>query len=559
MSVLERGGNAFDAATAGAFVLYVAEPDQNGPGGEVAIVLRTSSDRVVRVVCGQGPTPAAATIETFARLGLDLIPGSGVLAACVPGAVDAWLALLERFGTWSLAEVLAPAIAYASSGVPVSPGLARRIAGIAEHVRAHWSTTAAIYLASGLPRAGDRLRNRAFAATLERLARESTSAPSRETGMAAARRSWRQGFVPEAGFRWLDGRAVRDLTGRADTALLTRDDWASFSATFEEPLSRRALGATVFKPGAWSQSVVLLEALTVLDTFSIAGREDVDRVHAAVESLKLALADREAWCGDPACVDVPTAALLSDEYARERSRRIGVGASRDLVPGAPGGREPRLPARARTTVDVAAATARSTKSLATAGDTAHIDVADRHGNVVAAAPSGGWLQSSPVVPELGFPLGTRAQTMWLEEGLANSLAPRKRPRTTLSPSVIVTDDERVIACGTPGGDAQDQWTLEFLLRHLVDRSDLQAAVDAPTFQSLHAPISFWPRQARPNVLQIEESWGAALLDALRARGHELEVISERSQGWMCAVQFAPRGFLEAAASERGRNCTAIAR
>jgi gamma-glutamyltranspeptidase/glutathione hydrolase len=443
--------------------------------------------------------------------------------------------------------------------VPVSPGLARRIAGVADHVRQFWPTTAAVYLASGLPRAGDRLRNRAFAETLERLVRESTSAPSREAGIAAARRSWRQGFVPEAAFRWLDGRAVRDMEARTDVALLTRDDWASFSATFEDPLSRRALGATVFKPGAWSQSVVLLEALAVLDTLSIAGRDDLDRAHAAVESLKLALADREAWCGDPAFVDVPTAALLSDEYARDRSRRIGVAASHDLVPGAPGGREPRLPARARTRVDVGAATARATKSLATAGDTAHIDVADRHGNLVAAAPSGGWLQSSPVIPELGFPLGTRAQTMWLEEGLANSLAPRKRPRTTLSPSVIVTDDERAIACGTPGGDAQDQWTLEFVLRHLVDGLEMQAAVDAPTFQSLHAPISFWPRQARPNVLQIEASWDAALLDGLRARGHELEVIPERSQAWMCAVQVARRSFLEAAASERGRNGSAIAR
>jgi gamma-glutamyltranspeptidase/glutathione hydrolase len=558
MSVLERGGNAFDAAVAGAFVLYVAEPDQNGPGGEVPIVLRTASDGVVRVICGQGPTPAAATIETFSSLGLDLIPGSGVLAACVPGAVDAWLALLERFGTWRIMDVLAPAIAYSESGVPVSPGLARRLAGVAEHVRAHWPTTAAVYLANGLPRAGDRLRNPALAATLARLVREGASAATPQTQIAAARRAWREGFVPETAFKWLEGRAIRDVEGRTDTSLLTREDWGGFSARLEEPLVRRAFGATVFKPGAWSQSIVLLEAAALLDALSVAPRDDAGRTHATVEALKLAFADREAWCGDPDFVDLPTAALLSDAYVRERSRLIGSAASRDLVPGAPPGLAPRLPSRARAAFDVAAA-ARATKSLATAGDTAHIDVADRHGNVVAAAPSGGWLQSSPVIPELGFPLGTRAQTMWLEEGLANSLAPGKRPRTTLSPSVIVTDDERVIACGSPGGDAQDQWTLEFLLRHLVDGLDLQAAVDAPTFQSLHAPISFWPRQARPNVLQIEASWDTAVLDGLRARDHELEIIPGHSQGWMCTVQVASHGFLEAAASERGRNGTAIAR
>ncbi len=559
MSVLERGGNAFDAAAAAAFVLYVSEPDQNGPGGEVPIVLRTAEGRV-HVICGQGPTPAAATIARFTGLGLELIPGSGVLAACVPGAVDAWLALLEQFGTWTLADVLAPAMAYASRGVPISPGLAKRVADVAEHLRAHWPTSAAVYLAGGTPRAGGRLRNPALAALLGRLVLEGASAPTREATILAARLAWREGFVADAAFRWLDGRPVRDTEGHIDVALLARDDWATWSATIEEPVVAHALGATFFKPGPWSQGPLLLEALMTLDAADIGARraDAAAYAHVALEALKLALADREAWYGDPDAVDVPLATLLSTSYADGRSREIGDTASLVLRPGAPGGRAPRLPARLRATAD-AAATQRATRSLAKASDTAHVDVADRHGNVVAAAPSGGWLQSSPIIPELGFPLGTRAQTMWLEEGLPNSLAPRTRPRTTLSPTVILTDDGRVIACGTPGGDAQEQWTLQFVLRHLVDGLEPQAAVDAPTFQSLHAPLSFWPRQARPGVVQLEASWGTTVRDALRARGHFVEEIAERAQGWVCSASIDPRGFLEAAASERGRNCTAVAR
>ena len=169
------------------------------------------------------------------------------------------------------------------------------------------------------------------------------------------------------------------------------------------------------------------------------------------------------------------------------------------------------------------------------------------------------MQSSPVIPALGAPLGTRAQMMWLEEGLPNSIAPRKRPRTTLSPTILVRDDGTVIACGTPGGDAQGQWTLEFLIRHVVDGLPLQAAVDAPTFHSLHMPLSFWPRQSRPGVVQIEEGWDADLRRDLAGRGHLVEVVPDRSQGWMCAVSSRPDGFVSASASQRGRDGQAVAR
>jgi gamma-glutamyltranspeptidase/glutathione hydrolase len=564
MSVLERGGNAFDAAVAGAFVLVVAEPDQNGLGGEVPILMRTAANGEVRVICGQGPAPGAATPAAFARLGLDLIPGSGVLPACVPGTFDAWMLLARDSGTWRLRELFEHAIGYAKSGVPVSAGLAKRIGGVAEHFRAHWPSSAALYLANGLPRAGQLLRNPALAAMLERIVREAESAASDRTEqIEAARRSWREGFVAEAAIGWIRGREITDHEGRTDMALLAAEDWAGYSATLEKPASARSAHATTYKAGPWSQGPVLLQTLSLLEEAGIAemAAESPAYVHTVIEALKLGLADREAWYGDPLFVDVPVDALLDPAYARERLRLIGRTASADLRPGSPLARAPRLPARANAEPDASTANAalRAARILPAGGDTAHIEVVDRHRNVVSAAPSGGWLQSSPVIPELGFPLGTRAQMFWLEEGLPNSLAPRKRPRTTLTPTLVVTDDGAVLGCGSPGGDAQDQWNLQFLLRHLVQGSPIHEAVVSPSFQSLHMTLSFWPRTRRANVVQMEEDWDKAVVEELRARGHEVEIIPAQSQGWPCVVRASADGVLSSAASTRGRNCAAAVR
>jgi gamma-glutamyltranspeptidase/glutathione hydrolase len=563
MSVLERGGNAFDSAIAGGFVLVVAEPDQNGLGGEVPILARTA-DGIVRVICGQGPSPAAATPDAFARLGLDLIPGSGALPACVPGAFDAWMLLAREHGTWRLRDVLSYAAGYARDGMPVSAGLAKRIAGSADHFAGHWRTSADVYLARGLPRTGQLLRNEALAALLERIVAEAEAATGdREGQIEAARRIWREGFVADAAFRWLRDRPITDREGRTDTALLTADDWAGYEATIEEPISSRSHDFTVFKAGAWSQGAMLLETLALLTQTGIADEppESAAYVHTVIEALKLTMADREAWYGDPAFVHVPLDDLLSTAYARERRALIGPEASAEMRPGWPGAREPRLPARAHAAAGgaVASAALRAVRVLPAGGDTAHIDVVDQRRNVVSAAPSGGWIQSSPVIPELGFPLGTRAQMFWLEDGLANSLAPRKRPRTTLTPTLVVTDDGTVIGCGSPGGDAQDQWTLQLLLRHLVHGAPVHDATEAPNLNSLHAPLSFWPRLRRPNVVQMEADWDAGVVADLRKRGHEVELVPAHSQGWPCIVRATGRGVFSSAASARGRSCTAVVR
>ena len=564
MSVLERGGNAFDAAIAGGFVLAVAEPDQNGLGGEVPIIVRTA-DGNVRVICGQGPAPMAATHERFAELGLELVPGSGVLAACVPGAFDAWMLLAREHGTWSPRELLAYAIGYARDGVPVSAGLAKRVAAVANVFRAQWPTSAELYLAGGGPTAGGLLRNPALAALLERIVRESEAASGdRVKQIDAAREAWRTGFVAVAAFRWLRDRRVKDLEGREDTALLAPEDWARYEATIEDPVSSRFGDATVFKAGPWSQGPVLLQTLGLMEATGLASTapETGASVHALIEAQKLALADREAWYGDPRFTDVPLDDLLSTAYARERRALIGERAATELRPGSPGGRTARLPSWVTThSTDgtVARAAARAAQALPVGGDTTHIDVVDRDRNVVSAMPSGGWLQSSPAIPELGFPLGTRAQMFWLEQALPNSLVPGKRPRTTLTPTVVVGDDGAVIGCGSPGGDGQDQWTAQLLVRLLAQRLPLHEAIDAPTFNSMDMPLSFWPRGRRPGVVQLEANWAEDVLTELRRRGHEVELVPAQSLGWPCAVRADARGIMTAAASARGRNGAAAIR
>jgi len=564
MSVLERGGNAFDAVIAGALVLIVAEPDQNGLGGEVPILLRTRNGEL-RVICGQGRAPAAATPERFAQLGLDLIPGSGVLPACVPGSFDAWMLLAREYGTWPVRELLAYAAHYARDGVPVSAGLAKRLGRAAESFRDHWPSSAEIYLADGVPRVGSLLRNRALAALLERIVREAEAASSdRVRQIEAARRAWRSGFVAEGVFSWLRDRAVRDLQGRSDVALLAPDDWAAFEATIEEPISGRFADATIYKAGPWSQGGVLIETLALFEGTDVARetRESGAYAHALIEAVKLAMADREAWYGDPEFSDVPIADLLSAAYARGRAGLVGDRASTELRPGTPPGKPaPRLPAHVTDppTAELAVASKLAASAIPTHGDTAHIDVADRDGNVVSATPSGGWVQSSPVIPELGFPLGTRAQMFWLEQGLPNSLAPRKRPRTTLTPTIVVSDDGTILGCGSPGGDAQDQWTAQLLVRHLALGMSIHDAVEAPTFNSLDMPLSFWPRARRPGVVQMEEDWDHDVIADLRRRGHVVELVPARTQGWPCAVRVTRDGIYSAAASARGRACAATVR
>jgi gamma-glutamyltranspeptidase / glutathione hydrolase len=558
MAMLERGGNAFDAAVAAGFVLQVVEPHLNGPGGDLPIIAYDAGRDRVFVVNGQGPTPAAASIDHFRGLGLDLVPGTGLLPACVPGAFGAWMLLLAEHGTVRPRDVLEPAIGYAEGGFPALPGVAQAVAGAAPLFRAEWPSSAEVWLADGLPVPGARLRNPLLAATWRRLLAEAESASGDRDGQVeAALAAFYDGFVAEAIDAFVATAEVMDTSGRRHKGLLTGDDLHGWRAGVEPPVTADHHDWTVCKTGPWGQGPVFLQQLALLDGFDLAamGLGSEAYVHTVVECAKLAFADREAWYGDPAAVDVPLDGLLDPGYAAERRALVGDAASMELRPGSPDGRAPRLPTIREMPAAAVAGTAEPTL-----GDTCHVDVADRHGNLVAATPSGGWLQSSPAVPGLGFCLGTRAQMLWLEEDLASSLAGRRRPRTTLSPSLALRDGEPCLAFGSPGADAQDQWTLQFFLAHARLGLDLQQAIDAPAFTCHHWPSSFWPRRAEPGRLVVEDRLSPATVAALRARGHRVEVAGPWSQGRTCAAGRDPAtGMLVAAANPRGRQAYAVGR
>jgi gamma-glutamyltranspeptidase / glutathione hydrolase len=571
MAVLEKGGNAFDAAVAAALVLQVVEPHLNGPGGEVPVIGYDAGRGEVFVLDGQGPAPGAATPEAFGALGLDLVPGSGLLAACVPAAFGTWLLLLAEHGRLRLREVMEYAIGYAREGYPVVPGISAGIASVAAAFREHWPSSAAIYLANGVPAPGTRLANPVLAATYQRLLDEAEAAgPGREAQIEAARRAFYDGFVAGAIGEYLARAEVMDVTGEPHRGLLAADDLARWRASTEPPVTGEYAGLTVCKTGPWGQGPVFLQQLALLAGFGLGAMEPVEYIHTVVECAKLAFADREAWYGDPRCADVPMAALLSADYAAQRRRLVGPVASPDLRPGRPGGAPPRLPGYAAGVAVKLAVTDGwagdpvtdvTRPGLAAAphsGDTCHLDVADRFGNVVAATPSGGWLQSSPVIPGLGFCLGTRAQMFTLTPGLPNTLAPGKRPRTTLSPTLVLRGGEPYLAFGTPGGDQQDQWTLAFFLNHVHFGMNLQEAIDAPAFHTAHFPSSFYPRESFPLAVHVEERAGESVIAGLGERGHQVTVRPPWSLGRVSAVARSG-GFLYAAANARGMQGYAVGR
>ena len=525
----------------------------------------------VRVLCGQGPMPAAATIDRFRGLGLDSIPGSGLLPACVPGAFGAWLRLLREHGRLSVSDVLEPAIGYAEHGFPLLPKAAAMIQALVPLFRDHWTGSGATYLRNGAaPTTGDRQRNPALARTFRRILREAASAGGREAQVDAAIRAFYQGFVAEAIDRFVADTDVLDATGRPNRGLLTGADLSSWRPAAERPVSLDYRGCQVYKPGPWSQGPVFLQQLALLSGFDLRamGFAGAEHIHTVVESAKLAFADREAWYGDPDHADVPLAELLDPAYTAARRALIGAKASGELRPGRPGGRLPVVPELPGPPVSVEEGwRAQLRNGLPTVlkrtvvkGDTTTITATDREGNMVVATPSGGWLASSPVVPELGFPLGTRGQIASLTDGIPNSLAPGKRPRTTLSPTIVRTDDGRpYLAFGTPGGDRQDQWTLNFFLNHIDFGLSPQEAVEAATFHTDHVVTSFTPRQYRPRSLVVERDVDVSAVTALRARGHRVDLAETASLGQVCVTGPREDGGVFAAASHRGQQAYGVVR
>ncbi len=569
MKMLEAGGTAADAAVAAGFVLNVVEPHLNGPLGDMPAMVWPAGDAEPTIVCGQGVAPAAATIEHYRSEGLELIPGSGLLATVVPGQFDAFMVMLRDHGRLSLAEVMAPAIFYARRGHPMLERVAATIADMAQVFRDEWPTSAPVWLPGGeAPKAGALFTNPALADFWDRLVAEAETATGREAQIEAARRAFYEGFVAEAIDDHMRDTCAMDATGERRKGVMTGQDMASWRAAYEPALSVNHAGWDVFKCGVWTQGPVLLQALQMLAGDDISSLDPLgdEFVHLVTEALKLGFADREAYFGDPTKFDIPVETLISRAYGAERRGLIGREASLEQRPGAIAGHE-RLAAafldRAGrpTPTDRGIGVGEPTMAHLTEkrGDTVHIDVVDQWGNAVSATPSGGWLKSNPVIPELGVPLNTRAQMFWLDEGLATSLAPGRRPRTTLSPSMARGPDGTRVAFGTPGGDQQDQWQLTFLLRLIHHGMNLQEAIDGPLFHTQHLQASFFPRGTKPGHLMAEPHFPATTLDALRARGHRLEVSEPWTVGRLTAASRSPDGILKAAATPRLMQAYAIGR
>ena len=584
MGVLERGGNAFDAAVAGGFVLQVVEPHLNGPGGEAPILLWSERERRMLSICGQGPAPAAASADAFRALGLQQVPGIGLLPATVPGAFAAWLTMLRDHGTWSLAEVLAPALGYARDGFPLIPRAVQAIMAVQDLFRQQWTSSADVWLPDGqVPTPGALFRLPALAATYERIIRTAEGlAQTRSAVIDAAIQTWYRGFVAKEIDQYYRTEKVQDGTGERHSGLLRFEDLERWTPVVEAPLTLDFGRYTLAKCGFWSQGPALLQQIGKLRHADLQQHapHTAGFVHRIAEAAKLALADRLAWYGTaPGASRVDQLALLSDDYLRQRWEGVGERAAQQLQPGAPGGHLPRLPdldvgRRSLLTADIRFGIGEPTFAALPpvsewlerelfVGDTCHIDVIDRHGNMVAATPSGGWLSSSPAIPALGFSINTRLQMTWLDEGLPNTVTPGVPPCTTLSPSLALRDGEPYMVFGTPGGDQQDQWSAAFFLRHAVHGMNLQEAIDAPAWHVDHFPSSFWPRQTILNRLSMESRFDAAVIDELRAAGHDVRVGDPWSEGRMSACSRSRdsqgRLVLRAAANPRGMQGYAVGR
>ncbi len=545
---LKRGGNAIDAGATMFFCLSILKPYLVGVAGETPILVYWADEGKVLAVNGQGPMPKAANIGWFRDHGYPLIPEDGFLPAVVPGSFDAWLTLLDEYGTFSLKSVLEPAIRLTGEGFPVYPGFWRAMANNAERFSREWPTSAEVYLPGGeVPEVGTIIRNPDWARTFEKIAEAEREGRrhGRSAGIDAARDYFYRGPIAEAIIDFMQSFKCRDVYGQEHHGLLTLDDLAEYSARIEEPLTTNYRGHDVCKCDTWCQGAVLLQQLNLLEGFDLRsmGHNTVEYLHTWIECAKLAFADREHYYADPDFADVPLEKLLSKEYADERRRLVDPEkASLELRPGG----VPPITMK------------KSKEGDWFEGDTVHLEAIDGTGNMLSATPSGAWIRTSPLVPGLGFCMGTRGQMLHLDPNHVEKLEPGKKPSTTLTPSLVTKDGEPYMVFGTPGGDAQDQWTLHFFLNHVDFGMNVQLALDQPTVHSRHFPGSFWPHAAYPGRVHIEPRIPEEVRKGLEEKGHEVVVSRPWSHGRCLAIRYDPEtGIIYGGASPRTQEAYAI--
>ena len=567
--ILEKGGNAFDAAVAMGFTLQIVEPHLNGPAGEFPAIFYSAESQETQVLCAQGTAPAAASISHYKSEGLSIVPGSGLLATVIPGAFDGWMTMLRDHGTLKLREVLEPAIYYACYGHPLLPRVSDTIAGLSEFFESEWPTSAEVWMPGGtIPKGGNLFKNETLSNTYTRIISEAEIVSDRVEQIEIARKTWSTGFVSEYIDEFVRGTEVMDSSGFRHRGVLTGDDMSGWEATYEQPLTYNYHDWTVEKTGPWGQGPVMLQCLSLLKNVDLKSLDPngSEFIHLVIEAMKLSFADRETYYGDPNFVNVPIGKLLSDEYSSRRVGLLSQDASLEQRPTQIEGYEnlvikmiERASLHSNTSGSPDAGEPTMAHLSEKRGDTVHIDTIDRWGNMVSVTPSGGWLQSSPIIPKLGFALNSRAQMFWLDDGLNQSLAPGCRPRTTLSPSLARHKDGSSMVFGTPGGDQQDQWQLIMFLRHVHHGLNLQEAIDAPLFHTQHMNSSFFPRTAFKGEMMAEKSFGEKTLRELRERGHTVNEAEEWTVGRLTAASRSADGLLKAAATPRLMQAYAVGR
>lgn len=540
LRILQEGGNVFDAGATMWFCLGLLKPHLIGVAGESPILLYNSDEEKVISVNGQGPVPMAATIDWFKEQGYPMIPEDGFTPACVPGAFDAWLTVLEEYGSMGLDRVLDPAIRIASQGFPMFPTLTAFLEKHKTRYLEEWPTSASVYLPGGkVPVVGQILNNPDWARTFKDVRKTYISAAKmgRDTGIDAARKYFYDGPIAKAMVDFMQSFKCKDVYGKENYGLLTLEDMSGYRVSFEKSVHVDYDGVNVHKCDTWTQGPVFLQQLRILERFDLQsmGHNSAEYLHTITESAKLAFSDREHYYADPEFEDVPLDWLLSREYGGERAKLIEKKAS---MLHRPGGVEP---VKLKETG----------KKPRFEGDTVHLEAVDRHGNMISATPSGSWIRTSPLIPGLGFPTSTRAQFMHLDPNHIEALKPGKKPSTTLTPSLVTKDGAPYMVFGTPGGDKQDQWTLQFFLNYKLFDMNVQEALDAPTVHSGHFPASFWPHTVRPGELNIEPRISIDVVEELRSRGHKILMSNPWSHGRCLAIRYDPvTGLMSGGASPR---------
>jgi gamma-glutamyltranspeptidase/glutathione hydrolase len=513
--VLAAGGNAVDAGVASIFAAAVVEISHFGLGGEAPIIIYSARDRKVVVINGQGSAPRAATPELFA--GKPVIPGNGPLGATVPAAVDSASIALARYGTKSLSDVLAPAIELAD-GFPMYEFLHHYLETERTATEAYGWSKSTYYRDGRITPTGEMFRQPNLAATLRAMAAGEKDARARGATREAAIEAGRDVFYK--------GPIAREMTSAVREAggVMTEEDLASYHGRIEEPAVAPYRGYTIYKAGFWTQGPALLQTLRLLEGFDLhrMGQGSADALHTTVEAIKLAYADRDRYYGDPDFTRVPGTMLLSEPYARMRRALIdGHRASLEQRPGDPIRGTAELPHASAANAHLPAIPSRPAREP---GDTTSVQVADAHGNLFSATPSSGWLLGGAFVAgRTGVPMSNRMQAFNLDTASPNVLAGGKRPRTTLTPTIVLKDGRPFLAIGTPGGDSQDQQILLVLLNVIDFGMDVQAAIEAPRVNSLHPVSSFEEHQALPGVLEAEATLSPSVLAELTARGHVLRM------------------------------------